>query len=325
MKKQQGIALITILVMVALATILAATIVKYQTNTRENTDYLKRQSQALLYAKSAESFFQEILIDDAKNAGEVDHLNETWAKPIPTFPIDGGTITGVLEDESGKFNLNRLLKEDGSVNESAKAWFEKLLIRVGLQAQLVEAVIDWQDANDEPVGSMGAESSYYAGFKGRNLPSNQKFFNVEELRQVRGFEGDAYDLIEPYITAQPKTETAVNVNTASGFLIASMHPQLDALAIQSELDRRKQNLQYFKNVDDLWSLDSMRGIDNETKKAVTPLLGVKSNFFKAKIEVFLHERKRQFTSYFVRDNQKIYIHHRSLSPFLPLVISKSLD
>ena len=40
---QRGVALLTILVMVALATILAATIAKRQTNTAENTGYLMRQ------------------------------------------------------------------------------------------------------------------------------------------------------------------------------------------------------------------------------------------------------------------------------------------
>ncbi len=57
MKRQQGVALITILVMVALATILAASIVKHQSNTAQNTGYLIRQNQSLLYAKSAEAFF----------------------------------------------------------------------------------------------------------------------------------------------------------------------------------------------------------------------------------------------------------------------------
>lgn len=62
-RSQYGIALITILVMVALATILAATIAKHQRNTAESTAYLMRQNQALLYAKSAEAFFSELLAD----------------------------------------------------------------------------------------------------------------------------------------------------------------------------------------------------------------------------------------------------------------------
>ena len=120
MKKQQGIALITILVMVALATILAATIAKRQANTAENTAYLIRQNQSLLYAKSAEAFFLELLQDDLKNAGEVDHLQENWAKPMPAFPVEDGFVSGILQDESGKFNLNSLVQEDGIPNLKAK-------------------------------------------------------------------------------------------------------------------------------------------------------------------------------------------------------------
>ena len=142
---QRGIALLTILVMVALATILAATIAKRQTNTSENTGYLMRQDQSLLYAKSAEAFFSELLIQDSDNGGNIDHLQENWAKPMPAFPVEDGFISGRLLDESGKFNLNNLLKADGSVDDSARRWFEKLLQRVGLPAELSQAVIDWQD------------------------------------------------------------------------------------------------------------------------------------------------------------------------------------
>lgn len=58
----------------------------------------------------------------------------------------------------GKFNLNNLVKADGNqVDDSARRWFEKLLQRVNLPAELSQAVIDWQDTNDEVTGAMGAE------------------------------------------------------------------------------------------------------------------------------------------------------------------------
>ena len=194
-KSQQGIALITILMLVALATILAATIAKRQMYTSENTAYLMRQNQALLYAKSAELFFAELLQDDAKNAGQVDHLQENWVKPMPPFPVEDGYVSGVLQDESGKFNLNSLVNDEGVPNPQAKLWFEKLLLRVGLPEKLSEAVIDWQDADDETTGAMGAESSYYQGLTKPYLTPNSKFRSVEELKLVRGFEGNKYKLI----------------------------------------------------------------------------------------------------------------------------------
>ncbi|TCB51389.1 general secretion pathway protein GspK [Acinetobacter sp. ANC 4779] len=315
MKQQQGIALITILVMVALATILAATIAKRQANTAENTAYLMRQNQSLLYAKSAEAFFSELLVDDAENAGEVDHLQENWAKPMPAFPVEDGFVSGTLQDESGKFNLNSLVNNDGTANPQAKAWFEKLLVRVGLPEKLSEAVIDWQDADDETVGAMGAEASYYQGLPQGYLPSNNKFHSIEQLKLVRGFEGQKYLQIANYVSASPTSDSKVNINTAPAMLLASLDPKLDVNAVQQVLQQRQEKLEYFSNINDLWAIEPFTQVNPDIRQEVNDLLGVQSNYFKARIEVLLSERKRQFSSDLVRKDKTVYVVYRSMAPF----------
>lgn len=315
MKPQQGIALITILVMVALATILAATIAKRQANTAENTAYLMRQNQSLLYAKSAEAFFSELLIDDAENAGDIDHLQENWAKPMPAFPVEDGFVAGTLEDQSGKFNLNSLLNADGTLNPQAEAWFEKLLLRVGLPEKLSEAVIDWQDADNETIGSMGAEASYYQGLPQGYLPANSKFHSVEELKLVRGFEGKKYLQIADYVSAVPDLDTKVNINTAPAMLLASLDPRLDIKAVQQVLQQRQANLEHFSSVNDLWLIEPFNQVSADVRSEVSNLLGVKSAYFNAKIEVLLSGRKRQFSSAFVRKDKRVYVASRSMAPF----------
>ncbi len=312
---QRGIALLTILVMVALATILAATIAKRQTNTSENTGYLMRQNQSLLYAKSAEAFFSELLIQDSDNGGTIDHLQENWAKPMPPFPVEDGLVSGRLIDESGKFNLNNLVKADGNqVDDSARRWFEKLLQRVGLPAELSQAVIDWQDSNEEVTGAMGAESSYYQGLDPAYLVPNTKFHSVEELKLVRGFEGKNYDLIKPYVTALPE-QTKVNINTAPALLLASIDPTVDVKTVEQELKRKQTELTYFNNVEDLWKLSVFSGIEQQNKTDAAALLDSKSNYFTAQIEVVLSERKRQFSSALVRKDKQVSVYSRSLAPF----------
>lgn len=315
MRFQRGIALITILVMVALATILAATIAKHQRNTAESTAYLMRQNQALLYAKSAEAFFAELLVDDAQNAADVDHLQETWTKPMPAFPVEDGFVSGRLEDQSGKFNLNGLLKSDGTVNEAAKLWFEKLLERVGLPAQLSEAVIDWQDENDEVSGSMGAESTYYQSLAQGYLPANRPFYNIEQLKLVRGFEGRNYQLIAPYVSALSSNALKVNINTAPALVLASIDPKLDISAIQNMQKQQQASLKHFSNVSELWEIDPFNQIEEEQRAAVNDFLGVQSNYFKVRIDVMLNERKRQFSSDLVRKEQTVYVAYRSMAPF----------
>ena len=311
---QRGIALLTILVMVALATILAATIAKRQTNTAENTGYLMRQDQSLLYAKSAEAFFSELLIQDSDNGSSIDHLQENWAKPMPAFPVEDGFISGRLLDESGKFNLNNLLKADGSVDDSARRWFEKLLQRVGLPAELSQAVIDWQDADDETTGAMGAESNYYQGLDPSYLASNTRFHQVEELKLVRGFEGKNYDLIAPYVTALPEA-TKINMNTAAPLLLASIDPKLDVKTLEQELKAKQAELTYFNSVEDLWKLNAFSGIEPQNKTDAAAWLDSKSNYFTAQIEVVLSERKRQFSSAMMRKDKQVTVYSRSLAPF----------
>ena len=315
---QRGIALLTILVMVALATILAATIAKRQTNTSENTGYLMRQDQSLLYAKSAEAFFSELLIQDSDNGGNIDHLQENWAKPMPAFPVEDGFISGRLLDESGKFNLNNLLKADGSVDDSARRWFEKLLQRVGLPAELSQAVIDWQDADDETTGAMGAESNYYQGLDPSYLASNTRFHQVEELKLVRGFEGKNYDLIAPYVTALPEA-TKINMNTAAPLLLASIDPKLDVKTLEQELKAKQAEFTYFNSVEDLWKLNAFSGIEPQNKTDAAAWLDSKSNYFTAQIEVVLSERKRQFSSAMMRKDKQVTVYSRSLAPFNTVV------
>ena len=315
MKQQQGIALITILVMVALATILAATIAKRQANTAENTAYLMRQNQSLLYAKSAEAFFSELLVDDANNAGAVDYLQENWAKPMPAFPVEDGFVSGTLQDESGKFNLNSLVNDEGVPNPQAKLWFEKLLLRVGLPEKLSEAVIDWQDADDEISGTMGAENSYYQGLPQGYLAANSKFHNVEELKLVRGFEDQKYLQIVDYVSVLPASDSKVNVNTAPAMLLASLDPKLDINAVEQALQKRQVNLEHFSNINDLWVTEPFKQVSPDVQSQVNALLGVQSNYFKAKIEVLLSERKRQFSSDLVRKDKTVYVVYRSMAPF----------
>ena len=300
--------------MVALATILAATIAQRQKFTAENTAYLMRQNQSLWYAKSAETFFSELLVEDAENAGDVDYLQENWAKPMPAFPVEDGYVTGQLYDESGKFNLNSLVDDSGQVNVVAKEWFERLLTNVGLNAQLSEAVIDWQDADNETIGPMGAEDSYYRGLRNAYLPANSKFHAVEELKMVRGFDGEKYLQIAPYVSAIAVQDAKVNINTAPAIVLASLAESLDVKTVEAVLEQRQQNMEHFSNVDELWSLEPFSQAKNENQTALNALLGVKSSYFQAKIEVMLSERKRQFQTYLLREDKKVHVLYRSLAP-----------
>ena len=79
--------------------------------------------------------------------------------------------------------------------------------------------------------------------------------------------------------------------------------------------QRQANLEHFSNVNELWEVDTFKQVDEAQRAAVNDFLGVQSNYFKARIEVLLNERKRQFSSDLVRKDQAVYVAYRSMSPF----------
>lgn len=314
---QRGVALITILVMVAIATILAATIAKSQKHTAENTAYLVRQNQALLYAKSAEAFASELLVQDNNSSGGADYLQETWAQPMPPFPVEDGMVSGRLEDESGKFNLNDLVSADGTtVNEDAKKFFELLLKRVGLAPELSQSTIDWIDRDDLTIGAMGAESNYYQGLSPAYASANSPFNAIEDLKQVRGFEGQNYDLIAPYISALPATTVKININTVPPLLLASLDDKLEVNTVAMVLQDKQKKMEHFANVSELLAVQPFDSISDESKNLANKMLDVKSDYFKIQVEVILSNRKRQLTSHVYRKDKQVTIYARSMAPFI---------
>jgi general secretion pathway protein K len=315
MQAQRGIALITILMMVALATILAAGIAKQQSATAQGTSGLIQQNQALLYAKSAEAFFSELLIDDAKNAGQLDHLQETWAQPMPPFPVDGGVVIGRLEDQNAKFNLNSLVQADGEkVNPAAQAWFARILQRANLSPDLVDALIDWQDQNDEVSGNMGAESSYYQSLGQGYLAANRAMTHAASLKQVRGFADPNTQLLKPYIAAYSR-EQKVNVNTASAWLLTSIDPNLKLADVENVLTQRRGQLQHWENLNEFWQTPPFNQVDTAIQTQMNSLLAVQSNSFVSLVEIEFSGYKRYMQSQLQRDGQKIDVLSRALTPF----------
>mgnify|MGYP003556788598 CR=1 FL=1 len=315
MNAQRGIALITILMMVALATILAATIAKQQRATAQGTASLIHQNQALLYAKSAEAFFSELLINDANNASQIDHLQETWAQPMPPFPIEGGVVIGRLQDQNSQFNLNSLVQSDGkTVNVAAQAWFERILARVDAPIELTQAVIDWQDQDDELSGSMGAESSYYQSLGQGYLAANREFHDISTMTQLRGVENMLYQQLKPYLAAYSR-EQKVNVNTASAWLLASIDPKLKLTDIENLLTQRRGQLQHWQDLNEFWQTPPFDQVDASIRSQMNGLLGVQSNSFSTQVEIEFSGYKRYMQSQLKRDGAKIEVVSRSLAPF----------
>src|SRR5687768_3499520 len=119
-RKAQGVALVTALLIVALASVAAVSLATQQQLDIRLTGNLIDGDQAWAYARGAEGWVEIILRRDQKRSEVVvDHLGEQWAQPIrPKLP--GGQMVARISDAQARFNLNNLVNS-GQVDEAAIA------------------------------------------------------------------------------------------------------------------------------------------------------------------------------------------------------------
>jgi general secretion pathway protein K len=211
--RQRGVALITALLIVALATTAAAWLTNQHQLSIRRSGNLINGDQAYEYALGLEMIAIISLREDFKESQKkVDGFSDLWAVEIPPLPVEGGLVTGRVTDLQGLFNINSIYK-GGKQDPTAFPRFQNLLRYFELDPQLAEAVIDWMDPDVNVRGTYGAEDDFYAGLDKPYRPANAPFASVSELRMVRGFNVKQFDLLSNFLTALPAA-TPINVNTA---------------------------------------------------------------------------------------------------------------
>lgn len=117
----KGVALITVMLIVALCSIIAAQMtVRLQTQMQRSTNISFNQ-QAYWYAMGAEAFTKRILITAFKDEPDVTHLEQIWAEEGTNYPVDFGEISGEISDLQSCLNLNALHPEAKTKDEAPAA------------------------------------------------------------------------------------------------------------------------------------------------------------------------------------------------------------
>jgi general secretion pathway protein K len=217
---QRGVALITAVLMVALATILAVEIgfAGYLDQRRSAT--LFALDQGFMVALGAEAWAADALREDLEQS-KTDHPAERWATPIPPLPIDGGEVEGVVEDMTGRFNLNSLVRSDGTVDEDAVQRLERILDALGLETRWAMIFADWLDADAVPGFPDGAEDGIYNARIPPYRTPNMPITRTSELLALAEFGLERYQILEPYVAALP-IGTKLNVCSASGVVLDAL-------------------------------------------------------------------------------------------------------
>ncbi len=267
--KQGGVALITALLIVALATAAGVAIATRQHVDIRRSENLLTTDQALLYARGGEAWAMAILARDRKD-NDIDHLGEDWAKRVPPLPVDGGSVSGYIEDMQGRFNLNNLAV--GGENFATDLdRLRRILESVGLEGTLAGAVADWVDSDVEPRFPDGAEDETYLSGDPPYRAANRPMASVSELRLVKGFTAEAVEKLAPYVCALP-VPTAINVNTAPDLVLQSLLADLTAEDAKQLVAAREQEA--FASVDDFLNQPVFQGKAPSNRR-----LAVSSEYF----------------------------------------------
>jgi general secretion pathway protein K len=236
-REQRGVALITAVLVVAIGTMIAVNLMWRGTLDLRRAEAALAADQGLMYGQGAEAWAADILRQDLVDSPESDHLSEQWAIELPPLPVDGGTISGRLEDLQGRFNLNNLIGADGMENELARRQFERLLTSVEVDPGLAGAVVDWLDPDTDQRFPTGGEDAAYSDQDPPYRTANSMITSASELMAIAEFDRESYQRVAPYVTVLPRG-TQLNVNTASAVLLASLSDDIDLATAETLIEER---------------------------------------------------------------------------------------
>ncbi len=282
---QSGVALITAMLVVALATVLATALVSQLFMDTRRTENIIHNEQAYLYAVSAEKIAGNLLIEDQQNS-KYDSLDEIWAVQAPPFPVEGGQVTVSLEDLQGRFNLNNLSKNLNSAGyKDAVRRFQRLLSQLQIPPTLSDAVVDWLDTDLQTTVPNGAEDDYYMSQIPPYRAANTLIGSVSELRLIKGFNDKvsetetAYERINKFVCALPVV-TPINVNTAPAEVLISASEDIESGDAEQIIKYRGLSLAEpgtpFETIDDF---KKYMQTSLKKKKFDTTGMGVDSQYF----------------------------------------------
>jgi len=273
---QRGIALITAIVLVAVAAVVATAIGFSSAMSARRATTVFGADQSLLAAEGAEAMAAYVLkqsgstspTNSASTAGTSattaansastsqttsstsssgggasspqDSLDQPWAQSYGPFELLPGVLLefAQLEDQQGKFNLNNLA-DGGATDRTSVTQFQQLLSLLGIEPRWAGLIADWIDSDDQPNFPDGAEDSVYLAQSPQYRTANLPITSISELLALPGFGRDRYNRLAPYISALPPG-TTINVCTASGVLLDAISGKTEYSADPQQLLSRRQ-------------------------------------------------------------------------------------
>lgn len=326
-QKQQGVVLVAMLMLFAMATVIATAVYYRQAQFTARSFNLIGWDTRYQYAVAAEAVAIQALIDDLDDDRENDALwddckDEQWAITLPPTPYEDAILTASVQDLQGRFNLNWLVEFSSDDNayvavQERRDQLERLLSSFmnepGAASALADEMADWLDSDDVVFGTQGAEDADYRLQRTPNMP----IIHESELRALRSFV--SYELHDPivwqFITAIPES-TPLNVNTAPENVLSAVLSANggDALA-QAILEQREQAA--LESIEDVLALSPAASLSDDQKDLLKQYLDVRSEYFQVQVDIEAREGVTRLVTRIMRPAKGITaVYSRAVLPIL---------
>jgi general secretion pathway protein K len=268
---ERGIALIVVLLVIS---IIVAVTVQLNYGTRSDIYEAANFSDGIrltYVAKSGFNYGIARLLDDKTVQ---DTLTDEWAEPSLISDkseelFSGGGFEVVIEDESGKIPVNKLV-QGSTVNQFIRDMMIRLLkeppflLDPKQAEEIMDAMKDWMD-NDADVTGGGAENAYYRNLSAPYDVKNGPLDSLEELLLIKGVTEQMYYGTEESPGLQHLltiySNGKINVNTAPRQVLRVLAPEItDEMvehmnAVRRERDRDLSSPQWYRQVSGMAAID----------------------------------------------------------------------
>lgn len=294
---QRGVALITAVLIVALATMLAVQVGFKGYLDQRRTANAFALDQSFEVALGGEAWASDALRRDKLQSSKTDDFTEEWAVPIPPIPLEdiGGEFEGQLEDMQGRFNLNNLVQYDSSgqstVDNDAVERLQRLLEFLELEPKWARMIADWIDSDNDPQFPDGAEDTVYTGLAPPYRTANMPITRASEILALPEFGLERYKKLAPFITALP-AGTPINLCTASPELLDALIEGRREFTAARDTMKQTRAQRCFPNKDEF---EQALSADQKQKLTEAKVIDETSDYFLATIWVTLGTHR--FTLY----------------------------
>ena len=322
MNKQQGVALLIVLMILAIMAALATKMTLQFQVSQQRQSWLLNQQQLRWLTFAAEEIALPRLRKELTENTYNNNLDQFAMQEGVFNGRDGYSVSYIVADGQNCFNLNSLRNNEPGKTQEDEPYNTQILKQLLLNAQatsvqterFTDTLSDYLDT-DNDIRAAGAESDYYESLTPPRAAANQRLFSLNELALLPDLPLTPLKQIRNQLCTLPEEFQQINVNT----LTLEQTPLLSALFLGGINDDDATKLIAARPRRGWISVDAFL---KEVKKQkltlevqsgeLKPLLTVRSQYFVLYTQGKFEEQQNTMSSYvqFNPKDSKIQIYQR---------------